>query len=33
MWLGVGDEIGRFICEDYNTSTKIVCLDNGSGDF
>ena len=29
----VGDEIGRFICEDYNTSTKMVYLDHGSGDF
>ena len=29
----VGDEIGRFICEDYNISTKMICLDHGSGDF
>ena len=29
----VGDEIGRFIYEDYNISTKMGCLDNGSGDF
>ena len=28
-----GDEIERFICKDYNSSTKIVCLDHGSGDF
>ena len=29
----VGDEIGRFICEDYNILTKMICLDHGSGDF
>ena len=29
----VGDEIGHFICEDYNISTKMICLDHGSGDF
>ena len=29
----VGDEIGHFICEDYNISTTIICLDHGSGDF
>ena len=29
----VGDEIGRFIYEDYNISTKMICLDHGSGDF
>ena len=29
----VGDEIGRFICEDYSISTKMICLDHGSGDF
>ena len=28
-----GDEIGRFIYEDYNVSTKIICLDHGSDDF
>ena len=29
----VGDKIGHFICEDYNISTKMICLDHGSGDF
>ena len=29
----VGDEIGYFICENYNISTKMICLDHGSGDF
>ena len=29
----VGDEIGHFIFEDYNISTKIICLDHGSRDF
>ena len=29
----VGDEIGYFICEDYNISTKIICLDHESEDF
>ena len=29
----VGYEIGHFICEDYNISTKIIYLDHGSGDF
>ena len=29
----VGDEIGRFIYEDYNTLTKMICFDHGSGDF
>ena len=29
----VSDEIGPFICEDYNISTKMICLDHGSGDF
>ena len=29
----VGNEIGHFIYEDYNMSTKMVCLDHGSGDF
>ena len=32
-WFVVGDEIGHFICEDYNISTKMICLDNRSGDF
>ena len=29
----VGDEIGRFICEDYSILTKMICLDHESGDF
>ena len=29
----VGNEIGRFICEDYNILTKMICLDHGGGDF
>ena len=29
----VGDEIGHFICEDYNISTKKIFLDHGNGDF
>ena len=29
----VGDEIEHFICEDYNISTEMICLDYGSGDF
>ena len=29
----VGDEIGHFICEDYNVSIKIIYLDHGSEDF
>ena len=29
----VGDEIGHFICEDYNILTKMICLDYGSEDF
>ena len=29
----VGHEIGHFIYEDYNISTKMICLDHGSGDF
>ena len=29
----VGDEIGYFICEDYNISTRMISLDHGSGDF
>ena len=24
---------GHFIYEDYNISTKMICLDHGSGDF
>ena len=33
FWFAVGDEIGHFICEDYNISTKMICLDHESGDF
>ena len=29
----VSDKIGRFICEDYNISIKMICLDHGSEDF
>ena len=29
----MGDEIGHFICEDYNMSIKMICLDYGSEDF
>ena len=29
----VGDKIRHFICEDYNILTKMICLDDGSGDF
>ena len=28
----VGDEIRYFICENYNISTKMICLDHGSED-
>ena len=27
----IGDEIGHFICEDYNISTKMICLNHGNG--
>ena len=30
FWFVVGDEIRHFICEDYNISTKMICLDHGS---
>ena len=33
FWFVVGDEIGHFICEDNNISTKMICLDHGFGDF
>ena len=33
FWFVVGDEIGHFIYEEYNISTKMICLDHGSGDF
>ena len=29
----IGDEIRGFICEKCNLSTKMVCLDHGSGKF
>ena len=29
----VSNEIGHFICEDYNISTKMICLDHGIEDF
>ena len=33
FWFVVSDETGHFICEDYNISTKMICLDHGSEDF
>ena len=33
FWFIVGDEIGHFICEDYNISTKMIYLDHRSRDF
>ena len=33
FWFIVSDKIGHFICKDYNISTKMICLDYGSGDF
>ena len=33
FWFVVGNEIGHFIYEDYNISTKMICLVHGSGDF
>ena len=33
FWFIVGDEIRHFICENYNISTKMICLDHESGDF
>ena len=32
FWFVVGDEIGHFICKDYNIPTKIICLDHESED-
>ena len=32
-WFVVGDEIRYFIYKDYNISTKMICLNYGSGDF
>ena len=33
FWFVVGDEIGHIIYEDYNISTKMICLYHGSGNF
>jgi len=33
LYFIVSDKIGHFICEDYNMSTKMICLDQESGDF
>ena len=33
FWFVVNDEIGHFICKDYNISTKMICLNHGSEDF
>ena len=33
FWFVIVDKIGHFICEDYNISTKMICLDHRSGDF
>ena len=33
FWFVVCDEIGQFICEDYNISTKMIWLDHRSRDF
>ena len=33
FWFVVGDEIGHFICEYYNISTKMIYLNHGSGNF
>ena len=33
FWFVVDAEIGHFIYENYNISTKMICLDHGSGDF
>ena len=33
FWFVVSDEIGHFICEDYNILTKMICLDHESEDF
>ena len=33
FWFVVSDEIGHFICKDYNISTKMICLNHGSGYF
>ena len=29
----VSDKIGHFICEDYNISIKMICLNHESEDF
>ena len=33
FWFVVGDEIKHFIYEDYDISTKMICLDHESEDF
>ena len=33
FWFVVDEEIGHFICEDYNISTKMIYLDHRSEDF
>ena len=33
FWFIVDDEIGHFIYENYNISTKMICLDHESRDF
>ena len=33
FWFVVSDEIRHCIYEDYNISTKMICLNHGSGDF
>ena len=33
FWFVVGDEIGHFIYEDYNISSKMICLNHGRRDF
>ena len=33
FWFVVDAEIGHFIYENYNISTKMICLDHRSGDF
>ena len=33
FWFVVGNEIGHFIYENYNISTKMICFDHESGDF
>ena len=33
FWFIIGDENRHFICENYNISTKMICLDHRSEDF